>query len=110
MRKTQNHLDDEHMRLYEWSGTGAACAVAAQYSRVPPRHAACGVLALMTSFLILGGCNSKSPAAAISDRGDELNPKKESLYEAAKPKPAPEESPEATGDAVGAAPAAAPAH
>lgn len=109
MRKTLNHLDDEHMQLYEWSGAAAACAVPARSTPAHPRHAAYGLLAMMTGLLILSGCYSKSPAEATSElSGGEINPKKGALYEEATPQPASEASPEAAGYAVGEAPAAAP--
>lgn len=110
MLKTLKHLDDEHMQLYEWSGAGAACVVAAQFPRAHPRHASYGVLALMSGLLILSGCYSKNPAVATSERGgDKSNPTKEALYEEVTSKPASEASAEAAGYALGEAPAEAPA-
>ncbi|MBU4499803.1 MAG: hypothetical protein KKG40_06290 [Gammaproteobacteria bacterium] len=110
MRKTLKHLEDEHMRLYEWSGAGAGCPVPARSKRTHPWHASYSVLAMMTSLLILSGCQSKSPAESASERrSGETNLKEGALYEEATPKPATEESPEAAGYALGAAPAEAPA-
>jgi hypothetical protein len=62
MPKIPQYLEDEHMRLYEWSGAGVPPA------RVPPRskrthswHASYGVLALLTSLLALNACDNKGP-------------------------------------------------
>ena len=53
---TPQHLDDEHMRLYEWSGAGTGMRHALPFGskRSHPWHASYGVLAVLTSLLILG--------------------------------------------------------
>lgn len=68
-----DHLNDEHMRLYEWSGagTGMAHALPARSNRSHSWHASHAVLALLTSLLILNGCDSPRPAER---RGDKLEP------------------------------------
>jgi hypothetical protein len=110
MRKTTQHLDDEHMLMYEWSGAGAGtiCDIPAQSKRTHPWHAANSVLALMSSLLILGGCNTQSPAEQTSEQAvDKM--KAGPLYEQATSRPAPAESPEAAGYAMGEVPAEQPA-
>lgn len=108
MRKTTQHLDDEHMQLYEWSGAGAGtvCDIPAQSKRTYRWRAACGVLALMGGLLILSGCNTPNPAEQAVG---EMNMKAGSLYEQATSKPSSAESPEAAGYAMGEAPAEQPA-
>lgn len=63
MRKTTRHLNDEHMRLYEWcgAGDGTGCAIPPRSKRTHPWHASYSVLAVMTSVLILNGCDKKDP-------------------------------------------------
>ena len=110
MRKTMQHLDDEHMRLYEWSGAGTGLTVPAKSKRTHSWHASYSVLTMMTSLLILSGCNSKSPAESANEQAaGEIKMKEGALYEEATPKPAAEDSPEAAGYALGEAPAEGPA-
>ena len=73
MFKTMQHLDDEHMRLYEWSGAGAGMAI-----RIPEKskrthawHASYSVLALLTSLLALNGCDRKGPAEQAGEQVDQ---------------------------------------
>jgi hypothetical protein len=75
------HLNDEHMQLYEWSGAGAGIAFSmpAKSSRTHPWHASCAVLSVLTSLLILNGCNSNTSAptseqAALEPRKDQASP------------------------------------
>ena len=58
------HLNDEHMRLYEWSGagTGAVFGMPAKSRRTHPWHASCAVLSVLASLLMLSGCNSDTSA------------------------------------------------
>lgn len=65
MRKTSQHLNDEHMRLYEWSGAGPGITLnlPPRSKRSHPWHASNAVLAVMTSLLILNGCDSKASSA-----------------------------------------------
>ncbi len=53
------HLNDEHMQLYEWSGAGSGTVfgVPAKSKRAHPWHASYAVLAVLTSLLILNGCD-----------------------------------------------------
>jgi len=64
MRKIPQYLNDEHMKLYEWSGAGAGIALSlpAKSKRTHPWHASYAVLATLTSLLILNGCISKPSA------------------------------------------------
>lgn len=73
MKAKDRHLNDEHMRLYEWNGLGTAVAVALpeRSKRTHAWHASYGVLAVLTSLLILNGCDSPRPAER---RGDKLEP------------------------------------
>jgi hypothetical protein len=66
---TTRHLDDEHMRLYEWSGagTGMPHALPAGSKRSHPWHASYGVLAVLTTLLILG-CDNKGPAEQTGEQ------------------------------------------
>lgn len=75
------HLDDEHMQLYEWSGAGAGIAfgMPAKSRRTHPWHASCAVLSVLTSLLILNGCNNTSAEltreqATLEAQGDEAPP------------------------------------
>ena len=67
MVTTLKHLDDEHMRLYEWSGagTGMATVVPERSKRTHAWHASYGVLALLTSLLTLNGCDRKGPGEQV---------------------------------------------
>ena len=67
MYPTLKHLDDEHMRLYEWSGAGAGMAtgIPERSKRTHTWHASYGVLALMTSLLALNGCDRKAPGEQV---------------------------------------------
>lgn len=67
MHKTTQHLNDEHMRLYEWTAAGAGIRIPAKSKRTHPWHASYGVLAVLTSLLILGGCSSKATAEAAGE-------------------------------------------
>lgn len=64
MRNIPHYLNDEHMKLYEWSGAGAGIAFSlpAKSKRTHPWHASYAVLATLTSLLILNGCISKPSA------------------------------------------------
>lgn len=55
-----HHLDDEHMRLYEWNGAGPGIVgpLTTRSKRSHPWHASYGVLAVLTTLLILG-CDNK---------------------------------------------------
>ncbi len=68
-----SHLDDEHMRLYEWSGagTGMPHALPIGTKRSHPWHASYGVLAVLTSLLILNGCDRKGPAEQAGEQVDQ---------------------------------------
>ncbi|HBU28703.1 MAG TPA: hypothetical protein DEB56_02710 [Thiobacillus sp.] len=73
MHAMSHHLDDEHMQLYEWSGagTGMPHALPAGSKRSHPWHASYAVLALLTSLLILNGCDSKGPAEKAGEQVDQ---------------------------------------
>ncbi|MFP5404421.1 MAG: hypothetical protein ACLGG2_06990 [Gammaproteobacteria bacterium] len=66
------HLD-EHMTHYEWSGagTGMAHRLPADAKRDHPWHASYGILALLTTLLILNGCDRQGPAERAGAQVDE---------------------------------------
>lgn len=68
--KPTKHLNDEHMRLYEWSGLGAqtAAALPDRSKRGHSWHASYGVLAVLTSLLILNGCDQQTAAEQASEQ------------------------------------------
>lgn len=61
---TTRHLDDEHMRLYEWSGagTGMPHRLPTGSKRSHAWHASYGVLAVLTSLLVLYGGDGQAAA------------------------------------------------
>jgi len=73
MHAMPHHMDDEHMQFYEWSGagTGMPHALPAGSKRNHPWHASYAVLALLTSLLILNGCDSKGPAEKAGEQVDQ---------------------------------------
>jgi hypothetical protein len=95
MRKTTQHLNDEHMRLYEWSGAGVQNAIPSGSKRSHPWHASYGVLALLTSLLVLNGCDNKGPAEQAGEQVDQAAKKMKEeagpLFDNATAKPGPAE-------------------
>lgn len=82
--KPTKHLNDEHMRLYEWSGLGAqtAAALPERSTRSHPWHASYGVLAVLTSLLILNGCDRQTAAEQASEQvGQVAQEPPEPLYD-----------------------------
>ncbi len=73
MYPTTQHLDDEHMRLYEWSGAiaGIAGHVPEKSKRTHPWHASYAVLALLTTLLTLSGCDRKDAAEQADEQVDQ---------------------------------------
>ena len=75
MHQTMQHLDDEHMRLYEWSGAGAGTTLTGaspeRTKRTHAWHASYGVLALLTSLLTLNGCDNTGPAEQAGEQVDQ---------------------------------------
>lgn len=62
MPSNTQYLDDEHMRLYTWSGVGAGCVIPQKSKRTHAWHASSAVLAVLTTLLLLNGCDNKGPA------------------------------------------------
>lgn len=95
MRKIPQYLNDEHMKLYEWSGagTGITFSLPAKSKRTHPWHASYAVLASLTSLLILNGCISK-PSAEQTSAQDALDfqQKKAPPHDATKAQPVPVEA------------------
>jgi hypothetical protein len=83
--KPTKHLNDEHMRLYEWSGLCAetAAAVPDRSKRTHAWHASYGVLAVLTSLLILSGCDQQTAAEHASEQVGQAaqEPPAEPLYD-----------------------------
>ena len=73
MYPTMKHLDDEHMRLYEWSGAGAGMVIGIpeRSKRTHAWHASYGVLALLTSLLALNGCDRKDLTERAGEQVDQ---------------------------------------
>lgn len=69
MNKTMPHLNDEHMQLYEWSGAGIEGApIPAKSKRTHPWGASYAVLGVLTSLLILNGCDNPDSAEQASEQ------------------------------------------
>ena len=70
MKTANKHLNDEHMQMYEWSGLGTAVAgaVPAGSKRTHSWHASYGVLAVLTTLLILNGCDTQTAAEQASEQ------------------------------------------
>ncbi|MDP1535459.1 MAG: hypothetical protein Q8L92_17920, partial [Rubrivivax sp.] len=60
----------EHMRFYEWSGASNSAMLPAARRRRHPWHASSAVLALLTSLLIVQGCDRKGPAERAGENVD----------------------------------------
>ena len=97
MRKQIQH-PDEHMALYEWCGAGTGgngLPAPAESKRSHPWHASYGVLTVLTSLLILCGCDRQQPAGQASESGErslqEMRQGANPLYEEATDKPGPAE-------------------
>ncbi len=75
MQRSMQHLDDEHMRLYEWSGAGAWITLSGGEPDKPKRphawHASYSILALLTALLALNGCDNQSPAEQAGEQVDQ---------------------------------------
>lgn len=69
MQTTQKYLNDEHMRLYEWSAAGNGTVIPARSKRSHSWQASYAVLAVLTSLLILNGCNNKAAAERDTRQG-----------------------------------------
>ena len=65
MRTHSPHLNDEHMRLYEWSCAGRALPLPERSKRTHPGHASYAVFAVLTTLLILSGCGSGVTAEPV---------------------------------------------
>jgi len=105
MRTTMQHLNDEHMQLYEWSGAGIASAIPARSKRTHPWHASYSVLAVLTSLLILNGCDN---AGTAKRAGEQVDQAAQTLRESSDPvindAPAPAEESGRTLDDAGGRP------
>lgn len=70
MKHTPRYLNDEHMRLYEWSGLGDGMSGPdrERSKRTHSWHASYAVLAVLTSLLILNGCDKQGAAEQASEQ------------------------------------------
>jgi hypothetical protein len=97
MSKTTPHLNDEHMQMYEWSGTGTGIAVSmpAKSRRAHPWQASCAVLGVLTSLMILNGCDNQGPAERAGEQVDrsvqEMKEKANALFDSPTANPGPAE-------------------
>lgn len=73
MYPTMKHLDDEHMRLYEWSGAGAGMAIILPDKPKRGRvwHVSYALLALLASLLALNGCDRKDLTERAGEQVDQ---------------------------------------
>ncbi len=75
MRKHTQH-PDEHMALYEWCGAGtggAGLPPPAESKRSHPWHASYGVLTVLTSLLLMYGCDEQRPAEQSGETVDRVS-------------------------------------
>jgi hypothetical protein len=97
MSKTMLHLNDEHMQLYEWSGAGTDIAVSmpARSKRAHPWQASYAVLGVLTSLMILSGCDKQGPAEQAGEQVDrsvqEMKAEANALFDSPPPNPGPAE-------------------
>ncbi|HMM47741.1 MAG TPA: hypothetical protein PKC12_07145 [Thiobacillaceae bacterium] len=71
MKTADRHLNDEHMQMYEWSGLGAGlpdAPAAGAAKRTHAWHASYGVLAALTTLLILNGCDAQTATEQASEQ------------------------------------------
>jgi hypothetical protein len=70
MKQTLKYLSDEHMRLYEWNGLadGMSGPDPERSKRTHSWHASYAVLAVLTSLLILNGCDKQGAAEQASEQ------------------------------------------
>ncbi len=97
MSKTRQTLNDEHMQMLEWCGTltGITRTAPAEPKRTHCWHASCGVLAVLTSVLILNGCDSKNP---VDQAAQEMKKEAGPLYDNATVAPDSTQEPVGTQD------------
>ena len=72
------YLNDEHMRMYEWNGAGTGIATRAMAK--PRWHVSYAVLAVLTSLLILNGCDTQETAALPGDQFEQSAADDQPLY------------------------------
>jgi hypothetical protein len=90
MSKAMPHLNDEHMQLYEWSGSGiGGTSIPAKSKRTHPWRASYAVLGVLTSLLVLNGCDNQDSAEQASEQ-IEQRMKDRPLYDDAASQPMPE--------------------
>lgn len=70
MKQAMKYLNDEHMRLYEWSGlvTEMGSPRPVKSKRTHSWHASYGVLAVLTTLLIVSGCDKQATAEQASEQ------------------------------------------
>ena len=91
MKPIAPHLTDEHMNFYEWNGGIARFGSAQESHRAGPWRISYGVLAVLTSLLILNGCDRQGPAEAAGEKIDqtveETRERAADLYDEVTPQP-----------------------
>lgn len=102
MKPTTQHLNDEHLRMYEWNGLDAQTAglLPARSKRTHAWHASYGVLAVLTSLLILNGCDTQSAAEQASAEVGKTA-QEQPLFDEAAPPPAPAEAAAPAAESMG---------
>lgn len=102
MQPTAPHLADEHRNFYEWNGGTARLGLTAQTRRPGRWHASYGVLAVLTSLLVLNGCDRQGPAEAAGEKIDQsvedARDRAADLYDQVAPQP--EGPAEKAGEAI----------
>jgi hypothetical protein len=102
MKQTMKYLNDEHMRLYEWNGLGALTSGTrpASAARRPSWQASYGVLAVLTSLLILNGCDNQRAAEEASEQVGQAVQEPQPLYDDSMSAPADAAAPAAEAGAA----------
>jgi hypothetical protein len=102
MTPTTKHLNDEHSRMYEWNGLDAQTAglLPARSKRTDTWHASYGVLAVLTSLLILNGCDTQSAAEQASAEVGKAA-QEQPLFDEAEPQPAPADAAAPAAESMG---------
>lgn len=89
MSKAMPHLNDARVQLYEWSRAGiGGTSIPAKSKRTHPWRASYAVLGVLTSLLILNGCDNQDAAEQANEQ-IEQRMKDRPLYDEAASQPMP---------------------
>lgn len=106
MQRTAKYLSDEHMQMYEWNGLSSELGFPrGDAKRTHAWHASYGVLAVLTTLLLLNGCDRQGAAEQASDAVGQTVQEQPRADSAAQPDSAEAAAPSAEGMSE-AAPAA----